>query len=268
MNNFVKKLICLFLVLFTISNLSFSQGITVSGSVSDENGSLIGVNILVKGKVLGTISDRDGNYTLDVNESPLTLIFSIVGYKTQEIDVSSSTSNLDVEMSEDILLGNEVVVSASRIEQSILEAPVTIEKMGLLEIQNAATADFVDQLEHIKGVKVSRGSLNFAAINTRGFATDANTRFVQLVDGMDTSAPLLNFPTGNLVGVNPLDLESIEIIPGASSALYGPNAYNGTMLMTSKNPFEYQTTPLIGIEIWPDLIRAFISIEPGSALRM
>ena len=75
MNNFVKKLICLFLVLFTISNLSFSQGITVSGSVSDENGSLIGVNILVKGKVLGTISDRDGNYTLDVNESPLTLIF-------------------------------------------------------------------------------------------------------------------------------------------------------------------------------------------------
>ena len=240
MNNFVKKLIYLFLVLFTVSNLSFSQGITVSGSVSDENGSLIGVNILVKGKVQGTISDRDGNYTLDVNESPLTLIFSIVGYKTQEIDVSSSTSNLDVEMSEDILLGNEVVISASRIEQSILEAPVTIEKINLLEIQNSATADFMDQLEHIKGVKVSRGSLNFAAINTRGFATDANTRFVQLVDGMDTSAPLLNFPTGNLVGVNPLDLESIEIIPGASSALYGPNAYNGTMLMTSKNPFEYQ----------------------------
>ena len=240
MNNFVKKLICLFLVLFTVSNLSFSQGITVSGSVSDENGALIGVNILVKGKVQGTISDRDGNYTLDVNETPLTLIFSIVGYKTQEIDVSSSTSNLDIEMSEDILLGNEVVVSASRIEQGILEAPVTIEKMDLLEIQNAATADFVDQLEHIKGIKVSRGSLNFAAINTRGFSTDANTRFVQLVDGMDTSAPLLNFPTGNLVGVNPLDLESIEIIPGASSALYGPNAYNGTMLMTSKNPFEYQ----------------------------
>ena len=213
MNNFVKKLICLFLVLFTVSNLSFSQGITVSGSVSDENGALIGVNILVKGKVQGTISNRDGNYTLDVNETPLTLIFSIVGYKTQEIDVSSSTSNLDVEMSEDILLGNEVVVSASRIEQGILEAPVTIEKMDLLEIQNAATADFVDQLEHIKGIKVSRGSLNFAAINTRGFSTDANTRFVQLVDGMDTSAPLLNFPTGNLVGVNPLDLESIEIIP-------------------------------------------------------
>ena len=57
---------------------------------------------------------------------------------------------------------------------------------------------------------------------------------------MDTSSPILNFPTGNLVGINPLDLESVELIPGASSALYGPNAFNGTMLMTSKSPFEYQ----------------------------
>ena len=239
MNNFVKILICLFL-LFTISNYSFSQSTTISGSVSDENGALIGVNIIVKGKVQGTISDRDGNFTLNVNETPLTLVFSIVGYGTQEVDVSSNVSNLDITMSEDVLLGQEVVISASRVEQSILRAPVTIEKMDLLDIQNTATADFMDQLEHIKGIKVSRGSLNFAAVNTRGFATDANTRFVQLVDGMDTSAPLLNFPTGNLVGINPLDLESIEIVPGASSALYGPNAYNGTMLMSSKSPFEYQ----------------------------
>ena len=240
MNNFVKKLVYLFLVFSTISIQSFSQSITVSGKVSDESGTLVGVNVLVKGKVQGTVSDRDGNFSLDVAESPVTLVFSIVGYETKEVNVSSSVSDLEVNLSESILLGSEVVVSASRVEQSILEAPVTIEKMDLLEIQNAATADFMDQLEHIKGVKVSRGSLNFAAVNTRGFATDANTRFVQLVDGMDTSAPLLNFPTGNLVGINPLDLESVEIVPGSSSALYGPNAFNGTMLMTSKNPFEYQ----------------------------
>ena len=240
MNNFVKKLICLFLLFSTVSIQSFSQSVSISGNVSDESGGLIGVNILVKGKVLGTVSDRDGNFSLNVSESPATLVFSIVGYETQEVTISSNTSDLNITMSESVLLGSEVVVSASRVEQSILEAPVTIEKMDLLDIQNSATADFMDQLEHIKGVKVSRGSLNFAAVNTRGFATDANTRFVQLVDGMDTSAPLLNFPTGNLVGINPLDLESVEIIPGASSALYGPNAFNGTMLMTSKSPFEYQ----------------------------
>ena len=240
MNNFVKKLVYLFLVFSTISIHSFSQGISISGKVSDESGTLVGVNILVKGKVQGTVSDTDGNFSLDVAESPVTLVFSIVGYESQEIEVSSSVSDLDIKLSESIFLGSEVVVSASRVEQSILEAPVTIEKMDLLGIQNASSADFMDQLEHMKGVKVSRGSLNFAAVNTRGFATDGNTRFVQLVDGMDTSAPLLNFPTGNLVGINPLDLESVEIIPGSSSALYGPNAFNGTMLMKSKNPFEYQ----------------------------
>ena len=168
MNNFVKKLVCLFLLFSTVSIQSFSQSISVSGNVSDENGGLVGVNILVKGKVLGTVSDRDGNFSLNVAESSATLVFSIVGYKTEEVSVSSNVSDLNVTMTESFLLGSEVVVSASRVEQSILEAPVTIEKMDLLEIQNTATADFMDQLEHIKGVKVSRGSLNFAAVNTRG----------------------------------------------------------------------------------------------------
>ncbi len=95
--------------------------------------------------------------------------------------------------------------------------------MDLLAIQNASTADFMDQLEHIKGVKVSRGSLNFAAVNTRGFATDANTRFVQLVDGMDTSAPLLNFPTGNLVGINVYDIIRRNFLVISEKALSGIN---------------------------------------------
>ena len=240
MNNFAKKLVCLFTFFTFISIQVFSQGITVSGNISDESGGLIGVNILVKGKIAGTVSDRDGNFSLDVADTPATLIFSIVGYESQQIEVSSNVSDLNVELKESILLGDEIIVSASRVEQSILESPVTIEKMDLLDIQNTATADFMDQLEHMKGVKVSRGSLNLPSINTRGYASDANVRFVLLIDGMDTSSPILNFPTGNLVGINPLDLESVELIPGSSSALYGPNAYNGTMLMKSKSPFEYQ----------------------------
>ena len=220
MNNFAKKLVCLFTFFTFISIQVISQGITVSGNVSDESGGLIGVNILVKGKIAGTVSDRDGNFSLDVADTPATLIFSIVGYESQQIEVSSNVSDLNVELKESILLGDEIIVSASRVEQSILESPVTIEKMDLLDIQNTATADFMDQLEHMKGVKVSRGSLNLPAVNTRGYASDANVRFVLLIDGMDTSSPILNFPTGNLVGINPLDLESVELIPGSSSALY------------------------------------------------
>src|SRR5688572_7808563 len=61
-----------------------------------------------------------------------------------------------------------------------------------------------------------------------------------MVDGMDTSAPLLNFPTGNIVGIGELDLESMELLPGTSSGIYGPNAFNGLLLMNSKSPFDYQ----------------------------
>jgi hypothetical protein len=79
--------------------------------------------------------------------------------------------------------------------------------------------------------------MSFKSINTRGFATVSNTRFMQLVDGMDNSSPLLNFVLGNLIGVSELDLASAELLPGASSALYGANAFNGILFMNSKSPF-------------------------------
>ena len=81
MNNFVSKLICLsFLLFISLSTKLYSQQTTVSGNVTDGNEALIGVNILVKGKVIGTISDKDGNFSLNVNSAPpLTLVFSIVG---------------------------------------------------------------------------------------------------------------------------------------------------------------------------------------------
>ena len=82
--------------------------------------------------------------------------------------------------------------------------------------------------------------LTFQSVNTRGFATFANTRFLQLVDGMDNSAPGLNFVLGNLVGMSELEVKSVEILPGASSALYGAGAFNGILFMTSKDPFNYQ----------------------------
>ena len=217
---------------------------TVSGTVKDGTTSetLAGVNIIVKGRVAGTISDTNGQFNLKVAQSPpFTLSFSFIGFKTQEIEIKdANTTGLELVMEEQLLLGQEVVVSASRMEESILKSPVTIEKMDVLAIRQSATPDFYDALANVKGVQVNSGSLNLTSVNTRGFATIANTRFVQMVDGMDTQAPLLNFPTGNLIGIGELDAESVELVPGAASALYGPNAFNGILLMRSKNPFEYQ----------------------------
>jgi iron complex outermembrane receptor protein len=225
-----------------ITSICFAQT-TVSGTVSDATGeTLAGVNIQVKGRVIGTISDTQGRFNLTVSTPPpFTLVFSFVGYTAQEIEITGgNTSGLNVVLQEQTILGQEIVVSASRVEESILQSPVTIEKLDLIAIQQSAAPEFYDALAHVKGVQFTSSSLNFPQINTRGFATIANTRFVQMVDGIDTQAPLLNFPTGNIVGIGELDLESMELLPGTASALYGPNAFNGVLLMNSKSPFEYQ----------------------------
>jgi len=215
---------------------------TVSGNVSDESGEgLIGVNVLVDGTVLGTITDINGDFTLTVQSAPpFTLVISYVGYESQRVEVSSSTTTINIELAESTLLGQEVVVSASRVEESSLKSPVSIERMDILDIQNSAAPDFYASLQNLNGVDFSTQSLTFNSVNVRGFGSNGNTRFVQLIDGIDNQAPGLNFPAGNMVGIGELDLESVELLPGAASALYGTNAIQGILLMRSKSPFDYQ----------------------------
>ncbi|MBX2928599.1 MAG: carboxypeptidase-like regulatory domain-containing protein [Saprospiraceae bacterium] len=240
----LMKLCCIAFVLL-LSSAAISAQTKISGKVTDaESGDpLIGVNITVKGKLIGTITDFDGNYELNAAIAPpFTLVFSYTGFSTSEVAVSNATqTNLNVKMEgQSILLTGDVVVSASRVEERILESPVTIEKMDAIAIRQTAAPDFYDGISNLKGVQTTQGSLTLTSINTRGFGAVANERFVQLIDGMDNAAPLLNFPTGNIVGISELDVQSVELVPGAASALYGPNAFNGILLMNSKNPYTYQ----------------------------
>lgn len=219
------------------------QQITVSGQVVDAaNGEpLAGVNISVKGRVVGVAANAQGQFTLRVNDTPpITLVVSIVGYRTQEIQIDEENiSDLRIELEEETILGSDVVVSASRVEQSIMEAPVSIERMDVIAINQTASDNYYKGIANLKGVDVTTSSINFQIINARGFNSTGNTRMVQMTDGMDTQAPALNFPIGNLNGPSELDVESLEFIPGASSALYGPNAFNGILLVNSKSPFRY-----------------------------
>ncbi|MDH5366983.1 MAG: TonB-dependent receptor [Cyclobacteriaceae bacterium] len=245
MKTFTNTIITLTALLFLISTSAFTQSTTtISGTVKDSKTSetLAGVNIIVKGKVIGTITDVDGNFNLTVKSPPpMTIQASFIGYSTAEFDITENiTSGLDIVLEEVALLGQEVVISASRVEESILKSPVSIEKMGILAIQNTASDDYYKGMANLKGVDVNSSSINFQIVNARGFNSNGNTRFVQLTDGMDTQAPGLNFPIGNLNGPSILDVESMELIPGASSAIYGANAFNGILLVNSKTPFDYQ----------------------------
>ncbi len=238
---YIRSLLPLLFLLLGAANLMAQT--TISGTVKDVSGeTLAGVNIVVKGRVIGTITDISGKYDLKVNDAPpLTLIFSFVGFKTQEIEIKeASTTGLDLTMEEQTLLGQEVVVSASRQEESIMQSPVSIEKMDILAVQQTGADNYYKGIANLKGVDMTTSSINFQIINARGFNSTGNTRFIQLTDGMDTQAPALNFPIGNLNGPSELDVESVEMIPGSASALYGPNAFNGALLVTSKSPFEYQ----------------------------
>jgi iron complex outermembrane recepter protein len=202
---------------------------------------LIGVNITIKDKLIGTISDASGAFELVTRTpAPFTLVFSIVGYEIQEITIESSTQNLEIRLNEKTILGQEVVVSASRVEENIITSPVSIEKMGIIDIQQSSSANFYDGLYQLKGVDMNVNSLTFRFPNTRGFTGEANYRMNQLVDGIENVSPGLSFAAGNMFGLSELDVESVELLIGASSALYGPGGMNGTLLMTSKNPFEYQ----------------------------
>ncbi|PWH83728.1 hypothetical protein DIS18_04010 [Algibacter marinivivus] len=220
--------------------LSFSQT-TITGSVVDDNSQPIpGANIIIVGTSTGTVTDFDGNFSLTTNlNPPFTLQASSIGFETVTEEATSNNQKINFVLTEGTSL-DEVVISASRTPERIFESPVTVERFGLKEIKNTASADFYDGLENLKGVDVNTNSLTFKSVNTRGFATFANNRFMQLVDGMDNSTPALNFPIGNLVGMTETDVLSVELLPGASSALYGANAFNGILFMRSKNPFDHQ----------------------------
>ena len=237
----IKKII-LFACL-TLSSVAMVAQTTVNGTVKDSKTgeTLPGANIKIENKAVGTTTDFDGIFVLEVaDKPPFTLEISVLGYKMKKVEVTENNQTVDVTLTENETSLDEIVVSASRTPERIMESPVTIERLDSRAIKNTSSPSFYDGLENLKGVDVNTNSLTFKSVNTRGFATFANTRFMQLVDGMDNSSPALNFALGNLLGMSDLDVKTVELLPGASSALYGANAFNGIMFMTSKSPFDDQ----------------------------
>lgn len=215
----------------------------IGGTVVDNDTGelLIGATILVEGTTTGTTTNFDGEFTLSApSDPPFNIVVSYTGYATRTIAITEAKDDLRIGLTYSATSLDEVVLGASRTPERVFESPVSIERFGIKEIKNTTAATFYDGLQNLKGVDINTNSLTFQSVNTRGFATFANTRFMQLVDGMDNTAPGLNFVLGNLVGMSELEVQSIEILPGASSALYGAGAFNGILFMRSKNPFDFQ----------------------------
>jgi outer membrane receptor protein involved in Fe transport len=233
--------IYLFIVSLFFCGITYAQT-SISGSVKDsKNQPVPGANVKVVGDSAGTVTDGEGNFSLSTTKKPpFDIEVSSVGYGSTTATVTAANQKITVSLSEKEMQLDEIVVSASRAPEKVRESPVTIERMTIKDVKKTASPSFYDGLENLKEVHMNTSSMSFKSINTRGFATVANTRFMQLVDGMDNSSPLLNFVLGNLIGVSDIDVASVELLPGASSALYGANAFNGILFMNSKSPFKYQ----------------------------
>ena len=217
--------------------------IEISGQVTDQDSKapLSDVSVSIKGAVSGTVTNSTGQFVLRTRlKFPITLVFTSVGFQQQEFEVTSLESKLNIALVTQTLLGKEVVVSASRVAESILKSPVAIEKLDIRAIRETPAPSFYDALENVKGVQMTTSSLTFKVPNTRGFNIPNNFRFMQLVDGVDMQAATLGVPLGNAIGPTELDIASVEITPGAASALYGMNAINGMANLLTKSPFLHQ----------------------------
>ncbi len=236
----LQLLVCLF---FIVPAIAQSGGTVVSGTIKNAKSKEVvsAVSVTIKGTSTGSFTDDNGNFKFTtVVKPPFKLVVSSVGFSSKEVEFKGE--NLTINITPSYSLGEEVVVSASRVPEKILESPVSIERVSAANIRNAAAASYYDILKNLKGVDVTTASLTFNSISTRGFNGSGNLRLNQIVDGMDNQAPGLNFSVGNVLGLSELDVESMELLSGASSALYGPGGMNGTLIINSKDPFKYQGT--------------------------
>ena len=233
------KIIIFSILCSVLGSISGYAQTTLRGKVKDaETGEdLIGAALAILNGTGGTITNYDGDFTLKVETLPVTLRVSYTGYTTQEVVVSTATDRLQIKLGANAILITETVIRGQRIDDKQKSAPLTVENLDAIAIKETPAVNFYSALGNLKGVDLTTASLGFTIINTRGFNSTSPVRSLQTIDGVDNQAPGLNFSLGNFLGSSDLDVNRVELIQGASSAYFGPNAFNGVIAMETKNPF-------------------------------
>ena len=235
---FTLKGISFFFGILLLATQGFAQEVT--GNISDSNTGepLFAASLVISGTAIGATTDFDGNFKFNAGqEPPFKLTVSYIGYIKQEIDVTSLSSPIKIKLESDAVLLKSVEVVESRISEKQQESALTVESMDIIAIKATPAANFYEGLGNLKGVDLTSASIGFKVINTRGFNSTSPVRSLQIIDGVDNQSPGLNFSLGNFLGASELDILKVDIIQGASSAFYGPNAFNGVISMTTKSPF-------------------------------
>lgn len=239
---FTKSPLLFFAFLF-FSFLPAQQLIELSGTVHhiDTHKAVSGVKITVENTQDSAFSDDEGNFVIRTRvQIPFRISINKQGFTNQTIEVLSLSNKIAVELNPQNTIINEVVISASKVPEKVLKSPIAIERIDIKTIRESPASSFYETLENVKGLQLLTSSLTLKVPNSRGFNSPNNFRFMQLVDGVDVQSATLGVPLGNAIGPTELDIQSMEVTPGAGSALYGMNAINGLASLQTKDPFTSQ----------------------------
>jgi iron complex outermembrane recepter protein len=229
-----------FAALLFVLQVAVSQTV-VKGKIIDAGTGevLVGATVVIKGTTIGAQTDFDGLFSFTTEQKPpFSLQISFIGFETIEQAVTTDTKYpLSIKLGNSAKTIDVVEITGQRISEKTKTGALTIESMDKLAIKQTTGISFYEGLSNLKGVDMTTASMGFSVINTRGFNSTSPVRSLQIIDGVDNQAPGLNFSLGNFLGSGELDVLKVDLVVGASSAFYGPNAFNGVLSMETKNPF-------------------------------
>ncbi|MCB9231774.1 MAG: TonB-dependent receptor plug domain-containing protein [Bacteroidia bacterium] len=189
----------------------------------------------------GALSDEDGKFTFKPTlQPPFDILVTIISHDSLVFQVKSLDKPLKLELQPQDVEVEGVEIVGQSISEKTLKSPLTVESMSAMSIKETPSADFYAGLGNLKGVDLTSASIGFKVINTRGFNSTSPVRTLQIIDGVDNQSPGLNFSLGNFLGAPELDIQRVDLVQGASSAYFGPNAFNGVISMQTKDPFVHQ----------------------------
>ncbi len=250
--NLSRHFMTLLLMVCTVA-FTYAQT-TVSGKVVDDNGEgLIGANVLIKGTSTGVNTDLDGSFKLTTEQTPpFTLRVTYTGYGEKEVEITGSQSGLTITLSEGNVNLNQVVVSASRKQEKIQDAPASISVLSERQLETSAqTTDPTRNLINVPGVQIQQQSANRINIEMRASSSLFSTSVFPIMDYRSLVGPGIGTFQSDAAGISTIDLARVEVVRGPASALYGPGVNAGVVHFITKNPIDNPgtTVELFGGEL-------------------
>ena len=231
-------------------SIASAQNGRISGTVTDSShAALAGTQVSIVGTRLTTVTDGGGHFSIGgVPAGTYDVRVQRIGQRSKVITAvavaAGQESRVDVSLATVPLSLGGMVVSASRRAEKITDAPATITRIDAAAIANTVGNSFAPALKEVKGIDFIQVGVTAVAVNARGFNSAFNNRMLMMEDNRIAVLPENGLPVGAFTTTPKVDLAGIEVLVGPGSALYGPDASNGVLTLSTKDPREYPGTIL------------------------